>query len=1315
MKKKIFSTLLLVAFALASTSMFVSCKDYDDDINQKADKSALVELQKKLEADLASLRAECTAAHATFATKVELAAEAAKITALQQAVEALKTEVAACAKADEVNAALAEIRAILDGKADKAALQELVDRVNAIDEKYAELLKSYATVDYVNSIKLDLQGQIDALKALETRIAALETELSTKLSKAEFEAFKAMVEGMYTNAQIDELINNLRAELEQKIEQKISDAQPDLTAVNTRLATLETELQGLKDQLVNYAKLSDLQALEAKLADYLPRAEFQEIFNGIEAEFTGVKSSIEGLQTALAGIQDVLGTLTKEEVVELQKIAKAADELTNLAGNVNILNVLIKKRVTSIVFKPEHTYLGCEAVNAPALAYQPIIKKNGKNNTEHYEYLKNGALTGKYYDGAEMPVLQAPSKVGKTYWELYQEIRNNPWAIIKDFTAIDHVTYGVPSNAYYIVNPQTADFSKAKLSFYANDVMVHEEIESRWLDQIRTDFVVPVKTKDAEGNEGFAYTYNRATGVLTVPFKINDWENYIEQLINNYMDTVPMNNYQNKFAHLKTLGTQIALRIEDNDTAVVSDWAYVAPAFYHIMGLADTHADRTYQSQVTARDSKPLPLPVMPPCQQDNPIRHMFKTAADAINNGYTHQVAYNGSFDLSQFVETHYVYMDFNDYGYGNLDHTMTPEIFEQLGLKYVYSIVDYTEGANKTSESAHLEQDTENPSVFYPRSVTADGETITGQTATRETIYREPLIKVELQDADGNVFEAGYVKLQIVENPTPAPDEYLEFDFDFTEDTYVNCDEAITRKVTWSQMENLLLAKLGKYGYSKEQFEAEYQIDLPAAVKQFLRSEKDGKVSYTENTDPFGVVDYTAYDGESRETNIITWTVSDGTDLAALYDLCEVVDGVNTKEFITYVRFVKRVGTGPDLYIALKIPAGKLHFATGQIDNTKTLAYWFNLNQTTNAQNADEAREVRVNVPVPATSNEVKPVGTFSYKNDNLLENTEFVKDLHDYFRAGTVALALDEPTKFPSFAGKTPTFQFTLPSVATGNATFNAVNGEWSVKGISGATYKLHLSNDNLTIFCGIVPIVELDNQGAIHFIEGEIADDILNYKGHENLGELETFTAYIKMTLDDTCYPLSLRGSEWFNVRFVRPLTMKGGKETTVTDAPNNWQDIDLVNLVSVFDWRGYKGVNTSGVPSNQTFAFSYYQVRFLTDINDIVTDAHLGKDAREAVANKYRNNVNTGKAPMDGMAYETDFIDWHEVVGLELQYKPSSTTILQYKNNGAITDDFHLFVPVYMSYVFGQYKISYQNAYHMVTVKKSVDQPTAKEN
>ena len=36
MKRKIFSKLLMGAFLIASVSMFVSCKDYDDDIQKNA-------------------------------------------------------------------------------------------------------------------------------------------------------------------------------------------------------------------------------------------------------------------------------------------------------------------------------------------------------------------------------------------------------------------------------------------------------------------------------------------------------------------------------------------------------------------------------------------------------------------------------------------------------------------------------------------------------------------------------------------------------------------------------------------------------------------------------------------------------------------------------------------------------------------------------------------------------------------------------------------------------------------------------------------------------------------------------------------------------------------------------------------------------------------------------------------------------------------------------------------------------------------------------------------------------------------------------
>ena len=53
MKKRLMSTLLMGAFFLASTSMFVSCKDYDDDIN--ANTKAIQNVESSLKAQIAEL------------------------------------------------------------------------------------------------------------------------------------------------------------------------------------------------------------------------------------------------------------------------------------------------------------------------------------------------------------------------------------------------------------------------------------------------------------------------------------------------------------------------------------------------------------------------------------------------------------------------------------------------------------------------------------------------------------------------------------------------------------------------------------------------------------------------------------------------------------------------------------------------------------------------------------------------------------------------------------------------------------------------------------------------------------------------------------------------------------------------------------------------------------------------------------------------------------------------------------------------------------------------------------------------------------
>ena len=60
MKKRLIGTLLLGALFVSSTSVFVSCKDYDDDINNivatKADKTALEETKAALQTEINGLK-----------------------------------------------------------------------------------------------------------------------------------------------------------------------------------------------------------------------------------------------------------------------------------------------------------------------------------------------------------------------------------------------------------------------------------------------------------------------------------------------------------------------------------------------------------------------------------------------------------------------------------------------------------------------------------------------------------------------------------------------------------------------------------------------------------------------------------------------------------------------------------------------------------------------------------------------------------------------------------------------------------------------------------------------------------------------------------------------------------------------------------------------------------------------------------------------------------------------------------------------------------------------------------------------------------
>lgn len=561
---------------------------------------------------------------------------------------------------------------------------------------------------------------------------------------------------------------------------------------------------------------------------------------------------------------------------------------------------------------------------------------------------------------------------------------------------------------------------------------------------------------------------------------------------------------------------------------------------------------------------------------------------------------------------------------------------------------------------------------------------------------------------------------------------------------DYYADCG-TIENSVKWNDIEYNVYKQF--VGMSKEKFDATYEFDQYKSDIFVKTLDNNTKVivneclaeQYKQDTneeDMFTKLTAAQRLGEVIEewneedatTHILKWRLGN-KDFWILYNTLKKenkldhsgTDITNKREISTWVRY-KRKGSNdgePALYIKFTIPAGKLHFAKGYLNGNKTLTYWYDLNSNSNAFDTRSAKEVRINVPVPTPNSAVTVLsdeatcvdntgeGPVQYISDNLLERTEFVKDLHDYFIGGKLnAQVSDSHFSFLKNMNFVPEFEFTLPSRYLGNASFDADSkGQWTVKGYTGTTYTLQLNavrNEILIAKAGYttlspMPVLvcltrNLNSLGAVQSVikyhEGKYQDDILNAYSHTELGERETFTAYIQIAVNNLCTPVEF-DDMWFNVRFLRPLDLQNPTQGLLSDALNDWQYIDLTKYINVRDWREYLGdpKNTTGgvqktSGNDYLFDFAYYQIDFNIDDALFMTDAHLGtteRDSQYTIGNMIDINYDA--------AYAAKLKNYSIVPGLVLE-KINKTTI-RYRNNSNTTGNFHVYLPVQMTYVFGQ--------------------------
>ena len=271
MKRKFFSTLLMGAFFIASMSMFTSCKDYDDDINDlqgQIDKLATAEQLKssvtdltaqiaaaKTEAEQKAAAAQTTAdaAKANAAT-AQAAADAATARVAQlEKTGATKDEVAAVQK--NLDAAVAQLNTALGNNASNAALKAVSDK---LDKAIADL-STMATRDELNA----------AVAKINTMIGDLETKLQgaidNKADKAEVANAIAKLEAADADlagkiAKSDEAI----AEAKKVADAAQVAANKAATDAAAALAEAKTELKAAADAAKSAAAAAQATADQAK-------------------------------------------------------------------------------------------------------------------------------------------------------------------------------------------------------------------------------------------------------------------------------------------------------------------------------------------------------------------------------------------------------------------------------------------------------------------------------------------------------------------------------------------------------------------------------------------------------------------------------------------------------------------------------------------------------------------------------------------------------------------------------------------------------------------------------------------------------------------------------------------------------------------------------------------------------------------------------------------------------------------------------------------------------------------------------------------
>lgn len=319
MRKKFVTVALLGTLIFTSTN-FVGCTDYDDDINKLQEQ---VDALKSISiSDLASQLQSLKDANSNLTTAN------AK---MEAAIAEIKANIEALKEADKT------LTSLVNGKVDQATYQAAI---NALNDKCSDLSSKVAALAALETAVNDLKANkadssaVEELKKAVEKLQAVDSDFATRIGKLEntIENMNAVLAGKADQTTVDALAKSIE-------ELKTSVAGID-TKIATALAPIQASVAKLQEDLAKKADAAtvaaDIEKVKSELNGLITalKTETAANLNEVKAELVGriaalesaketMNAEISGLKSAIDGLKDRISTLEKQPVTDLSEVKAA--------------------------------------------------------------------------------------------------------------------------------------------------------------------------------------------------------------------------------------------------------------------------------------------------------------------------------------------------------------------------------------------------------------------------------------------------------------------------------------------------------------------------------------------------------------------------------------------------------------------------------------------------------------------------------------------------------------------------------------------------------------------------------------------------------------------------------------------------------------------------------------------------------------------------------------------------------------------------------------------------------------------------------